>query len=72
MARRFAAAGYALALAARNPDRLGALVAEIGAAAGTAKAYGSDASVPVLCLSVQARLPAGAVSLVRGTTPRGA
>ena len=44
VARRFAAAGYALALAARNPDRLGALVAEIETAGGTAKAYGADAT----------------------------
>ena len=44
MARRFAAAGYALALASRNPDRLGALVAEIEVAGGTAKAYGADAT----------------------------
>ena len=44
VARRFAAAGYALALASRNPDRLGALVAEIEAAGGTAKAYRADAT----------------------------
>lgn len=44
VARRFAAAGYAVALASRNPDRLAALVAEIESAGGTAKAYRADAT----------------------------
>ncbi|NIA70792.1 SDR family NAD(P)-dependent oxidoreductase [Pelagibius litoralis] len=44
VARRFAAAGYAVALASRNPDRLAPLVAEIAAAGGSARAYRADAT----------------------------
>ena len=44
VARRFASAGYAVALASRNPDRLAPLAAEIAAAGGTAKAYRADAT----------------------------
>ncbi len=44
VARRFASAGYAVALASRNPDRLASLVSEIEAAGGIAKAYRADAT----------------------------
>lgn len=44
VARRFAAAGHPVALAARTADKLGAFVSEIEAAGGTAKGYGCDAT----------------------------
>lgn len=44
VARRFAADGYAVALAARRPERLGDLVAEITASGGVAQAYRADAT----------------------------
>ncbi len=40
--RRFAAAGYHVAMAARTPDKLASIAVEIEAAGGTAKAYGVD------------------------------
>ncbi len=43
-ARRFAKAGMAVALAARNEDKLGAIAEEIVSAGGTAKAYAADGS----------------------------
>jgi NAD(P)-dependent dehydrogenase (short-subunit alcohol dehydrogenase family) len=42
VARRFAAGGYAVCLARRDPDRSRAVVAEIGAAGGVARAVASD------------------------------
>ena len=42
LARRFAAAGHNVAVAARNADKLAGLVEEIGTAGGTAKAYACD------------------------------
>jgi NAD(P)-dependent dehydrogenase (short-subunit alcohol dehydrogenase family) len=44
LARRFAKAGYGVAVAARNVDKLAGLVDEIAAAGGTAKAYACDAT----------------------------
>ncbi|MEM8607952.1 MAG: SDR family NAD(P)-dependent oxidoreductase [Myxococcota bacterium] len=44
VAKRFAAEGYALALARRNADALAPLVEEITQAGGSAKAFGVDAS----------------------------
>jgi len=44
VARRFAAGGHPVALAARNADKLQALAAEIAAAGGTARAYACDAT----------------------------
>ena len=42
LGRRFAAAGYAVALAARTPGKADAIVAEIETAGGTAKGYAVD------------------------------
>ncbi len=42
LARRFAAAGHNVAVAARNVDKLAAIVDEIAGAGGTAKAYACD------------------------------
>lgn len=42
LARRFAAAGHRVAVAARNSDKLAGVVDEITAAGGTAKAYACD------------------------------
>ena len=44
VAKRFANAGYALAVARRNASALEPLVAEIEGAGGTARAFGADAS----------------------------
>jgi NAD(P)-dependent dehydrogenase (short-subunit alcohol dehydrogenase family) len=42
VARRFAKAGYAVALAARNEGKLGAFADQIAAAGGSARTYGVD------------------------------
>ena len=44
LARRFAAAGHGVAVAARNSDKLASVVDEITAAGGSAKAYACDAT----------------------------
>ena len=44
LALRFAGAGHAVALAARAPDKLAPLVAEIEAAGGSARSYQADAT----------------------------
>ena len=44
LARRFASAGHAVAVAARNQDKLAGVVDEIAAAGGKAKAYACDAT----------------------------
>lgn len=44
LARRFARAGYGVALASRNSDRIQPFVAEIIAAGGIARAYTTDAA----------------------------
>ncbi len=44
VARRFAKAGYAVALASRSTDKLAPIVDEIAQAGGTAKAYACDAT----------------------------
>jgi NAD(P)-dependent dehydrogenase (short-subunit alcohol dehydrogenase family) len=44
IARRFAAEGYAVALARRDADALSRLAQEIGAVGGRAKTFGADAS----------------------------
>ena len=47
IARRFAAEGYAVALARRDADALSRLAQEIGAVGGRAKTFGADASESV-------------------------
>ena len=44
LARRFARAGMAIAVAARRPEKLAGLVEEIGATGVAARAYGCDAT----------------------------
>lgn len=44
LARRFAAAGHAVAVAARNVEKLGTIVDEITGAGGRAKAYACDST----------------------------
>lgn len=44
LARRFAAAGHAVALASRSPENLADVVEEITAIGGTARAYGAEAT----------------------------
>jgi NAD(P)-dependent dehydrogenase (short-subunit alcohol dehydrogenase family) len=65
--RRFAAAGYNVALAARGPEKLAPFVDEIEAAGGTAKAYGADATdegqVTALFEAVEADLGPCAVAV---------
>lgn len=45
IAKRFAREGYVACVARRNADKLGALVTDIEAAGGTARAFGCDARV---------------------------
>ncbi|MGD9865367.1 MAG: SDR family oxidoreductase, partial [Pseudodonghicola sp.] len=63
MARRFAGAGYKVALTARSEAALAALVAEIAAAGGTARAFVADVTDRARILSLGEEIPAWAGSL---------
>lgn len=71
IARRFAREGYAVALAARNADRLVRLAKEIGASAFPAD-LASESAVVALFRDVEAKLgPVEAVAFVASTRTQG-
>jgi NAD(P)-dependent dehydrogenase (short-subunit alcohol dehydrogenase family) len=71
VAKRFAREGYALALAARQPERLASLAAEIGASAFPAD-LANEADVAALFSNVETSLgPVEAVAFVAATRVQG-
>jgi len=71
VAKRFAHEGYAVALAARNKDRLSSLARELGASAFPAD-LANEAEVAALFRSVEAKLgPIEAVAFVAATRVQG-
>jgi NAD(P)-dependent dehydrogenase (short-subunit alcohol dehydrogenase family) len=71
MAKRFAREGYAVALAARNAERLAALAAELSASAFPAD-LANEADVATLCSNVETKLgPIEAVAFIAATRVQG-